>query len=66
MGLGSGVELIPYFLALLGFLAAAVLAVVQWPLFVLARWRRKGNAQRAESPPNAPPPAGGSPPAEPL
>ncbi|HEV3006545.1 MAG TPA: hypothetical protein VGX78_18895 [Pirellulales bacterium] len=36
-GLGPGAELIPYFMALLGFAGAAFLAVVQWPLQALYR-----------------------------
>lgn len=44
VGLGSGLEFLPYFAALLSLLAAALLAVVQWPMFVVVRWlkaRRK-------------------------
>jgi hypothetical protein len=37
-GFGPGQELIPYFLALLTFVGAALLAVVQWPLAILLRW----------------------------
>jgi hypothetical protein len=50
MGLGSGLELVPYFLALLGFVAAASLAVVQWPLFALLRWWRKDKQRCGETP----------------
>lgn len=41
MGLGSGIELLPYFLALLGVAGAALLAIVQRPLVLLVRWLRK-------------------------
>jgi hypothetical protein len=50
VGLGPGQELIPYFLALVGFVFAAVLAVVQWPVLVLLR--------RFRGAPPPPPPAG--------
>ena len=53
VGLGPGQELIPYFLALLGFIAAAVIAVVQWPFLALTRLIRGKPAQ----PPVAPPPS---------
>jgi hypothetical protein len=36
-GLGPGAELIPYFMALMGFAGAAFLAVVQWPIQALYR-----------------------------
>ena len=35
VGMGPGPEFIPYFMALLGVLGAALLAVVQWPLSLL-------------------------------
>jgi hypothetical protein len=38
VGLGPGQELIPYFLALVGFAGAALLAVLQWPLRILLGW----------------------------
>lgn len=41
MGLGSGAELLPYFVALVSFAGAALLAVVQRPLVLLIRWLRK-------------------------
>jgi hypothetical protein len=47
VGPGPGQELIPYFLALLGFLLTAALAVVQWPFLALWRLIR---GQPAESP----------------
>lgn len=44
MGLGSGVELIPYFLALISFVGAALVAVIQRPVILLIRWLRKDKA----------------------
>lgn len=41
LGLGSGVELLPYFVALVSFAGAALVAVVQQPLMLLIRWLRK-------------------------
>ena len=41
VGLGPGQELIPYFLALLGFMGAALLAVLQWPIQMVMRLFRK-------------------------
>jgi hypothetical protein len=38
IGLGPGQEFIPQFLAMLGLIATALLAIVQWPLFAL--WSR--------------------------
>lgn len=40
VGLGPGQEFIPYFLSLLGFVGAALVAVIQWPLFRVVRWLR--------------------------
>ena len=54
VGLGPGQELIPYFLALVGFVFAAVLAVVQWPVLVLLRLFRGAPAP-------APPAGAGTP-----
>lgn len=42
VGLGPGQEFIPQFLAMLGLVATALLAVVQWPLLVL--WSRLSRA----------------------
>ena len=36
-GLGPGQELIPYFLAMLAFIGAAVGAVLQWPIAMALR-----------------------------
>jgi hypothetical protein len=44
VGLGPGQEFIPYFFGLLAFAAAALMAVLQWPLSVLRRYF--GNSQR--------------------
>jgi hypothetical protein len=49
VGPGAGLELVPYFWALLGFAGAALLAVVQWPLAVFFRWFPKAR----EDQPNA-------------
>ncbi|HWB10066.1 MAG TPA: hypothetical protein VG826_12615 [Pirellulales bacterium] len=61
MGLGSGLDLIPYFAALLSLVGAAFVAIVQWPAFVVLRWlrgKRKGTEQEAVTdaaePPSAP------------
>ena len=48
IGLGPGQELIPYFLALLGFMGAALLAVVQWPIVMVIRLFRKDKATPPE------------------
>lgn len=41
VGLGPGPEFIPYFLALLGVVGAALIALVQWPLFALQAFLRR-------------------------
>ncbi len=41
VGLGPGQEFIPYFLALLALVWAALSAVAQWPLGLLVRGLRK-------------------------
>ena len=41
VGLGPGQEFIPYFLALLGFVGALFVAVVQWPAAVVLRFLRR-------------------------
>jgi hypothetical protein len=46
IGLGPGQEFIPYFLTLLTFIGAALVAVVQWPIAVLLRlFRKKRNVE---------------------
>ena len=58
VGLGPGPELIPYFLALLSVVGAALIAVLQWPITAfwayLSRIRRrddgKPDPERIESP----------------
>jgi hypothetical protein len=37
VGLGPGQEFIPYFLALLAFVWAAAIAILQWPFLALIR-----------------------------
>jgi hypothetical protein len=67
-GLGPGAELIPYFVALMGFAGAAFLAVVQWPIQVLLRrFTRTKNAsdddrndEAVETSTNEAPSAGGN------
>jgi hypothetical protein len=49
VGLGPGQEFIPYFLALLAFIWAAMMAVFQWPLLVLARLVRGRKAKTAKA-----------------
>ena len=53
VGMGPGPEFIPYFMALLGVVGAALLAVVQWPIsLLLGRVKRMRNrGQYAEPPP---------------
>jgi hypothetical protein len=41
VGPGAGLELVPYFLALVGWVAAAFGSILLWPFFsLLRRWRR--------------------------
>lgn len=51
MGLGSGIELLPYFVALLGVAGAALLAIVQRPLVLLVRWLRKSKQMPTDDAP---------------
>ena len=50
VGLGPGPELIPYFLALLSVVGAALIAVLQWPITAfwayLSRIRRRDDGQQ--------------------
>jgi hypothetical protein len=48
VGLGPGQELIPYFLALLGFMGAALLAILQWPIVMVMRLFGKGKPAAQE------------------
>ncbi|HEV3340668.1 MAG TPA: hypothetical protein VG125_09930 [Pirellulales bacterium] len=48
MGLGSGLEFLPYFVALLGLVGAALLAVVQQPVLIVLRWLKGGRQQTKE------------------
>lgn len=47
VGLGPGPEFIPYFLALLGVVGAAFIALIQWPLLVLRSYL-KGKRREPE------------------
>lgn len=53
VGLGPGLEFIPYFLALMGVVGAALLAVLQWPLLALISFfrvkRRRSEATDAQA-----------------
>ena len=49
-GLGEGVELIPYFLALLSLSGAALIAVVQWPFRLVVRCLRRGKLRSKSAP----------------
>lgn len=67
VGMGPGPEFIPYFMALLGVIGAALIAVVQWPVSALLgrlkRMRKRG--EDAATPPavesGASPDVGGEP-----
>ena len=50
MGLGQGPELIPYFAALVSFVGAALIAVLQWPLSVLFGRFSKARRRTADPP----------------
>jgi hypothetical protein len=58
VGLGTGTEFIPYFAALLSFMAAALIAALQWPLSIMlgylsrARQRRPPPAYRTTDAPS--------------
>ena len=47
IGPGTGLELIPQFLALLAFAGTAFLAVLLWPITALWRMLRRGKASQA-------------------
>jgi hypothetical protein len=47
MGLGSGLEFLPYFFALMSLVGAALVATVQWPVLVVIR-RLKGGHKGME------------------
>jgi hypothetical protein len=40
-GLGQGQEFIPYFLGLVAWVTAALLAILQWPLIALWRFLKR-------------------------
>jgi hypothetical protein len=48
VGLGPGQELIPYFLALLGVVGTALLAVLQWPITAFFRYFSKARGAQKE------------------
>jgi hypothetical protein len=50
VGLGPGQEFIPYFLALLAFVWAAAIAILQWPFVALLRLIRGRKSQIAGEP----------------
>jgi hypothetical protein len=71
VGLGPGQEFIPYFLALLAFVWAAAIAILQWPFLALIRLvRGRKSCVASESAhaattmptnePQNPPPGGGA------
>jgi hypothetical protein len=45
VGLGPGQEFIPYFFALLAWVGAMLLAVLQWPFFALLRRLRRNRGE---------------------
>jgi hypothetical protein len=55
-GLGPGQELIHFFLGLLVFAGAALVAVLQWPLLALRRFLAKRNRDTELKPPVPNPP----------
>lgn len=57
VGMGPGPEFIPYFIALLGVVGAALLAVVQWPISAFLGWLRgkRSPGERSEPPAVEPP-----------
>lgn len=54
VGLGPGPEFLPYFLALLSLVAAAALAVLQWPIMVILRSIAKVRRLRRQPPSDQP------------
>lgn len=60
VGLGPGQEFLPYFLALMGFIGAALLAIIQWPLLALRRLLARARGAR-NKPSNTAPTQGSSP-----
>lgn len=65
VGMGPGPEFIPYFMALLGVVGAALLAVVQWPISAFLGWVRgkRSHGERLEPPGAVEPPGAGDGPA---
>ena len=54
VGLGPGQEFIPYFLAMLGLIGGALLAILQWPLTVLFCLFRRTKGDAKSSPLTSP------------
>ncbi len=54
VGLGPGQELIPYFLALLAWVAGALAAIFQWPISALLRRLRGARGGLQQRPQNEP------------
>lgn len=52
VGLGPGPEFLPYFFALLSLLAAAGIAVLQWPMMLLVRCLARLRHTRRQPPQN--------------
>jgi hypothetical protein len=50
--IGMGPEFVPYFMALLGVIGAALVAVVQWPISALLGWLKgkRNRSKDAETP----------------
>ncbi len=57
VGLGPGQELIPYFMALLAWVGAAVGAILLWPITTLFRRLRKAKGDHKHELKNEPPPS---------
>ena len=49
VGMGPGPEFIPYFMALLGVIGAALIAIVQWPIVALFRWFKSKHSRGADA-----------------
>jgi hypothetical protein len=56
VGLGPGQEFLPYFLALLAWVATSLIAVLKWPLLTLFRRLRGVRGTPQEVPEDAPVP----------
>lgn len=58
MGLGSGLELVPYFAALVSVVGAALIAIVQRPVVTTVRWLRHKRKHEVEATADVTPPDG--------